>query len=157
MTHSKDCLYHLEQSFLDCTCGDDGGFREVLASAYDRQNKPDLAELCRGGVKTYDICAALDAMGRVSTSQVLPKLTETDVKRAFEILFKFDNYPHAAVILAALSTPIPLTPSDEMVEAACEWAYFDWNDAYSEERKLLLRGRMKCALQAALNLMGGKK
>lgn len=57
----------------------------------------------------------------------------------------------------SLSTPIPLTPSDEMVEAACEWAYFDWKDAFSEERKLLLRGRMQCAIQAALNLMGGKK
>lgn len=49
-----------------------------------------------------------------------------------------------------VSTPIPLTPSDEMVEAACKelrkWQNFD-----------LEPDEMKAILSAALNLMGGKK
>jgi hypothetical protein len=68
MTHSKDCLYHLEQSFLDCTCG---------------------------------------------------------------------------------ASNAPLTPSDEMVEAA---------SSVLEQSGVCLNIRLtRAALQAALNLMGGKK
>lgn len=51
-----------------------------------------------------------------------------------------------------ISTPIPLTPSDEMIAAASDayWGTSGRHD-YKEYRDM---GR---ALQAALNLMGGKK
>lgn len=54
----------------------------------------------------------------------------------------------------SISTPIPLTPSDEMVEAALDVRYPDWRlDGQSEAHFSLMRK----SLQAALNLMGGKK
>lgn len=70
-----------------------------------------------------------------------------------------DKYPFEAIILAAISTPIPLTPSDEMVEAA----YYAFDPANIWRTEINLRSvdrfeaRMMRALQAALNLMGGKK
>lgn len=55
----------------------------------------------------------------------------------------------ALAAMRRISAPIPLTPSDEMVVAACKTFNFHFAASYQD--------KMRLALQAALNLMGGKK
>lgn len=58
------------------------------------------------------------------------------------------------------STPIPLTPSDEMVEAACRGYIDSKYPTFKRHGPANIQSdldHMRAALQAALNLMGGKK
>lgn len=82
-----------------------------------------------------------------------------------------DNMPDQCYVIAkealakleSISTPIPLTPSDEMVAAAMVQALKQHaaSDGPSDgdDEKIWLEGYfdIRAILQAALNLMGGKK
>lgn len=69
----------------------------------------------------------------------------------------------ALAAMRRISTPIPLTPSDEMVERLSQVHYDTYMDGVQDleptwaEIEPSHKARMLTAMRAALNLMGGKK
>lgn len=106
--------------------------REILASCFERQLQPQSAIRCRAGIKTYDICAALDAMRRVREER--RKLPVSDVMVEAAIL------AHANKVRVEYGLP----PISLATLVAIEIQAKTWNS---------WKERMRAALEAAMGEM----